>query len=277
MYLFVDQLTNVDFSYLDAERGLVGETWLANFGLRGSLDDSGMICDFGAVKSRFRHWLDEHLDHRLVVPTLSPNLEYRIDAGNIHLTWKAQSGDISLVSPVQGVAMVPVVSVSQSECAAWVVEQVNHLMPEQVEKVDLEFTTETITGSYYHYSHGLKKHSGNCQRIAHGHRSTIAIWRDGMRAPALEVHWSDLWRDIYIATREDLNSESDSHYQFRYRAAQGYFFLALPKSQCYLIQDDTTVENLAAHICNELKRCEPANSFRVKAFEGIGKGAIAEA
>ena len=26
--LFVHRLTNLDFAYLDAERGLVGETWL---------------------------------------------------------------------------------------------------------------------------------------------------------------------------------------------------------------------------------------------------------
>ena len=47
MQLFVNQLTNVDFSYLDAARGLVGETWLASAILDGVLDDQGMVCGMG--------------------------------------------------------------------------------------------------------------------------------------------------------------------------------------------------------------------------------------
>ena len=51
MRLFVDQLTNVDFSYLCPARGLLGETWLASIQLVGSLDEQGMVCDFGTVKN----------------------------------------------------------------------------------------------------------------------------------------------------------------------------------------------------------------------------------
>ena len=56
MQLFVDQFTNVDFSYLDAERGLVGETWLANITLEGALDEQGMVHDFGHIKKILRNW-----------------------------------------------------------------------------------------------------------------------------------------------------------------------------------------------------------------------------
>ena len=52
MHLFVDNLTNVDFSYLDADRGVVGETWLASIVLEGALDEQGMVCDFGIVKKK---------------------------------------------------------------------------------------------------------------------------------------------------------------------------------------------------------------------------------
>lgn len=105
----------------------------------------------------------------------------------------------------------------------------------------------------------------------------IAIWLDGERSRELEQHWADRWRDIYIATEEDLQSQSASHYQFRYQAAQGQFELSLAKSHCYLIDTDTTVENIAQHICQQIKLSKPEALVRVKAYEGIGKGAIAEA
>jgi len=54
MRLFVDQLTNLDFSYLDDKRGIVGETWLAHIELEGKLDKQGMICDFSHVKKKIR-------------------------------------------------------------------------------------------------------------------------------------------------------------------------------------------------------------------------------
>jgi hypothetical protein len=53
VHLFADNLTNVDFSYLDAERGLVGKTWLASIVLEDALNEQGMVCDFGIVKKRF--------------------------------------------------------------------------------------------------------------------------------------------------------------------------------------------------------------------------------
>ncbi|MDO6806920.1 6-carboxytetrahydropterin synthase, partial [Wenyingzhuangia sp. 1_MG-2023] len=63
---------------------------------------------------------------------------------------------------------------------------------------------ERIDSAFYHYSHGLKKHNGNCQRIAHGHRSRIEIFCNGERSDELEQQWAQRWRDIYIGTSADL-------------------------------------------------------------------------
>jgi len=283
MLLFVDNLTNVDFSFLDPVRGLLGETWLANVRLTGDLDSQGMVCDFGSVKKLVRRWLDTELDHRLAVPARAPELSLKEDGAFIELTYRfgADGEQLHTRSPRDAIALVDAEVLTPETVATWCVQQLKQLFPESVANLELDFSLEAMTGPYYHYSHGLKKHAGNCQRIAHGHRSRIDIWTDGLEAPDLEQQWASLWRDIYIGTRADICGEpvidGRAYYQFAYTSAQGPFELTLPQRCCYLIATDSTVELLAQHIAGQIKQAYPEQRVRVKAFEGINKGAIAEA
>lgn len=277
MLLFVDHLCNVDFSYLDAERGLVGETWLANIELEGALDEQGMVCDFGAVKSLMRRWLDENIDHALLIPAASPALKLKQCEQSDTYTWQLSQTKIEGKGPKEAHAILDgVTDITPESVASWCVTQLKKHFPETVSSLRLSFSIESIDGPYYHYSHGLKKHGGNCQRIAHGHRSKIEIWCEGELDLELMAAQASLWKDIYIGTREDLiNSEADNNYHFQYTSQQGEFALSIPKRQCYLIDSESTVEHIAQHILENLQRNNPQSSFRVKAFEGISKGAIA--
>ncbi|MCX2802798.1 6-carboxytetrahydropterin synthase [Microbulbifer thermotolerans] len=279
MHLFVDNLTNVDFSYLDHQRGLVGETWLASASLDGALDSQGMVCDFGIVKKTLRRWLDEQLDHRLLVPILSPHLQLQKNAGGIALTWALHSGgQICVSGPEQAFALVEAEAINADSVAAWSIRQLTIAFPASIERLNLCFASEEISTPYYHYSHGLKKHAGNCQRIAHGHRSRIEIYLDGERCPEWERRWAERWRDIYLGTREDLcNDSSEQVLHFAYSAQQGEFSLEIPAERCELVECDTTVEQLAQHIADTIARAQPDTEVRVRAYEGLGKGAVAAA
>ncbi|WP_444924466.1 6-carboxytetrahydropterin synthase [Microbulbifer sp. DLAB2-AF] len=281
MHLFVDNLTNVDFSYLDHQRGLVGETWLANAALDGALDHQGMVCDFGIVKKTLRHWLDDQLDHRLLVPILAPGLALAHQDGNISLKWQLASGEqISVSGPEQAFALVESDSINAESVARWSVQQLANSFPASVEQLKLSFEDEQIQDAFYHYSHGLKKHQGNCQRIAHGHRSRIQIFVNGKRDKSLEEKWSQRWKDIYLGTREDLreeNKENGHSLVFAYRAQQGDFTLQLPANACEILDCDTTVEQLAQYIATTLAEQYPGSEVKVRAYEGLGKGAIASA
>ena len=283
MLLFVDNLTNVDFSFLDPQRGLLGETWLANVRLLGDLDEQGMVCDFGQVKKVIRHWLDTELDHRLAVPVRSPDIRIEDQGETLRIHWKfGPAGEfIETSSPRDAIALVDAEVLTRESIATWCIAQLKQQFPMNIDQLELDFTLEAIDGAYYHYSHGLKKHRGNCQRIAHGHRSRIDIWANGIKAPALEQHWAELWRDIYIGTREDLIGQpiqaGIAYYQFAYTAEQGPFTITLPQRCCYLLDTDSTVELIAHHIAHTTRQHNPGSSIRVKAYEGIHKGAIAEA
>ncbi|AQT59688.1 6-carboxytetrahydropterin synthase [Cellvibrio sp. PSBB023] len=283
MLLFVDNLTNVDFSFLDPQRGLLGETWLANVRLHGELDEQGMVCDFGTVKKVMRHWLDTELDHRLAVPIRSPQIRIEEEGDFLSIHWQfGTSGEfLHTRSPRDAIALVDAEILTAETVAEWCISQLKQQFPLSVARLELDFTLEAMNGAYYHYSHGLKKHKGNCQRIAHGHRSRIDIWANGKKSPKLEQRWADEWTDIYLATRDDLIAKPKhagvDYYQFAYEAEQGSFDITLPQRCCYLIDTDTTVEFIAHHIAQKTRQENPETSIRVKAYEGINKGAIAEA
>lgn len=278
MKLFVDNLTNVDFSYLHPQRGLLGESWLVQLVLDGSLNEQGMICDFGIVKKAVKQWFDNCIDHALVVPTGMQRLSVDRVEGETAVTWQyPQGGEFFCRSPEQAIVLVDLDEVNEQTLAQWCKSQLLVLFPEEVKGLEISFVPESINGAFYHYSHGLQQHDGNCQRIAHGHRSKIEIFLDGQRDTAVEQQWADTYRDIYIGTRNHLVSEPTSEHHYRYDAPQGEFEIRLPAEYCYLIDTETTVEQIACHLAEQVKAAHPDRDVMVRAFEGVGKGAIATA
>lgn len=278
MKLFVDNLTNVDFSYLHPQRGLMGESWLVQLELDGSLNEQGMICDFGIVKKEVKRWFDLWVDHALVVPTGMPRLSHSTSEGYTEVEWLYANGErFYCRSPQQAICLVGMPEINEHTLAEWCRDKLLELFPQEVKGLKISFVPERIDGAFYHYSHGLQKHDGNCQRIAHGHRSKIEIYLNDQREQALEAEWAERFKDIYIGSESHLVEKCEDIHHYAYQAPQGEFAIALPSSVCYLIDTDSTVELIAAHLAKELKKAHPEERVMVRAYEGVGKGAIAEA
>ena len=274
--LFVKNLTNVDFSYLDAQRGMMGESWLAQLELDGSLNSQGMICDFGIVKSRVRDWLDTYVDHRLVIPMLSSQAKLESVGENLELTWQySDEKELVCNAPAEAFSQVSKDSITPESLADWCESQLLALFGKEVQGLSLSFVPEKIEGAFYHYSHGLEQHAGNCQRIAHGHRSCIEIYIDQQRDTALEQEWALQWQDIYLGTKAHLVTQADGYNLYQYTAPQGNFSLKLPTQRCDDLATETTVEQIALHIAAVLRKRFPEREVQVRAYGGIGKGAIA--
>ncbi|GIU10119.1 6-carboxytetrahydropterin synthase [Shewanella morhuae] len=286
MQLFVKDLTVIDFSYLCTKRGMVGESWIVDVLLEGGLDEQNMLLDFAKVKRTIKQTIDMVADHRLLVPTACSNVRWQQQGDRVWMDFDSLLGPMHLACPSQAFALVPSEQIDLSSVNAFLQKALRETLPKNVEGITLTLRHEILDTPYYHYSHGLRKHDGNCQRIAHGHRSPIHIFENGHPALKWDQYWAKRWHDIYLGSEEDLVSVDslslsaqtrvcdDMHYGFHYQAPQGDFQLAIPKNCCDLIPHDTTVELLADFIATTLVAKVPTSQFKVVAFEGVGKGAI---
>jgi 6-pyruvoyl-tetrahydropterin synthase len=280
--LFVKHLTVIDFSFLDPQQGVVGESFIVDIALSGPLNHEGMVLDFSEVKKRIKHAIDQSIDHTLVVPLRSPSLSIQKGAQTtLTFQFGTQSSrslsTLFLNAPAQSLFLLESEEVTPKTVTDALLQTLSPILSPQ-QTLQMKLYPEDISGAYYHYTHGLKKHKGHCQRIAHGHRSRIEIYINDQRQPTLEKAWSQQLNTKFLGTQEDqcpARSTNDQSF-FSYEAPEGRFELQLPQAQCYLMETETTVEYIAEHLATEIQKQYPhADKIEVHAFEGVHKGAIA--
>ncbi len=290
MKLFVKDLTVIDSSVLDYNRGIIGQSWLVDIVLHGELNEQNMVLDFGIVKKLIKSTVDELVDHKLIVPAHAQFCDVMSDGAFTYVdAWRPEYGSIHLACPDQAFALIPTDEITLSALESYLTEQLMLRLPNNIKQLEVTLREEQIQGANYCYSHGLRKHTGNCQRIAHGHRSMIEVFRNSERDPALEQQWAERWTDIYLAEDKDVVSASEvslsaaamksltgQHACFKYEAPQGVFQLALPSAAVEILTVETTVENIAQYIADTLHQ-SVGTELTVFAYEGVGKGAIASA
>ncbi|WP_143872366.1 M23 family metallopeptidase [Catenovulum sediminis] len=116
----------------------------------------------------------------------------------------------------------------------------------------------------------------------------VTVMENGETSRDWQQYWQRRWKDIYIASEEDLDSTllqqfseqyhiaQDNYLAFSYTASQGDFRLVGPKNCIDLIDRDTTVECLAEFMLEVMTAQSPESEFKVMAYEGVSKGAIAQ-
>ena len=277
--LFVEKLSTIDFSYLHPEHGIVGESLIVDISLTGDLDNIGMIYDFGHIKKRIKLTIDDIADHKLLIPTQLKNIDIKQTPEQI--TIEGHYGDQCYFyhhSPEQAVALIETTTITPESITAHIQQALKVHLPDNVSELVIHLYPETNSGPYYHYSHGLKFHDGNCQRIAHGHRSKLLVYRNDQYDRAITSAWCDCWQAIYIASETDLSARYQRNYhdmmQFSYTSPQGDFQIDLPAKQVELVAFDSTVEYITRYIAEQIKQQYPNDKITVKNYEGVDKGAL---
>jgi len=274
--LFVDNLTVIDFSFACPKRGIVGASWIVDIILEGELNEQGMVFDFGHVKKSIKHFIDDRYDHKLWLSSALPQYKLAQDGQRVDVQWHDDlERAYSHSSPESAVYLV---SESLIDCKTFetiIANDIQQMLPANVCGVEITLREEVIEGANYCYTHGLQAHDGNCQRIAHGHRSRINIWRNDERDHQLEQQWAAQWEDIYLATISHIAQQTNDTTTVKYAAEQGEFELTMPSAKVYQTDIVSTVENIASYLATACKKQYPNDSITVHAFEGVAKGAIA--
>ncbi|THB72362.1 MAG: hypothetical protein D6B28_05595 [Gammaproteobacteria bacterium] len=277
--LFVEQLTVIDCSYLDSYNLVLGASWIVDVELEGILNEQGMLFDFALAKKVIKEVIDNTVDHKLLVPQKSDYLESSHNMEAISIKFEPPAiGSLKMVAPGASVAFIPSEEIEIKVVEEFLQQVIIEHLPDNIESIKISLKEEEIAGVSYQYSHGLKQHGGNCQRIAHGHRSAIKILKDGVRNSVLEKQWAELFHASYLAYKEDVIEYvtiADIDYiVFSYDATQGRFELTIPKDICILLETETTVENIAVYIYESLVAIDQNHQYKVYAYEGVGKGAM---
>lgn len=273
LQLFVEHVTHIDCGVLDPDQGLRGATWLVDATLTGQRGDDGMLFDFGPAKKLLKARIDALVDHRLLVPLRAPGLSSEGQT----LRFTTTGGDcLRYTGPGSAVTRLDMPRIDAEPLAGWLEGRVFEQLPDNVGALELTLRAEAIDGPMYDYTHGLRGHDGNCQRLAHGHRCRLAIALDGVDRPDIAADWAAAWQGIFIGSRSDQVATDDpARLGFAYSAPQGEFALDIAANHCVLIDGPATVENIADHIAARLVDRYPGQQVAVRAYEGVGKGAIA--
>lgn len=288
MRLFVEKLTSIDSSFLCPQRGIVGESWLLDVELGGALNEQQMVFDFADVKRTIKRYVDDHFDHKLLLPGSFSGIErLPAAAGMVCLSMSTERGQVWMSAPEQAVTWLDAAEVSCDSLAIAITDGLRPMLPANVTDVHISLRHEDVGPPHFHYSHGLRMHGGNCQRIAHGHRSRLRIAVDGQYDEGLTRLWCQRWQPIYLAHVVDRISWAETPfaargdgrglYCFGYRAGQGEFVLALPEQWCELVTVDTTIEQIAGYIATTVAARLPGKRIDVRVYEGVEKGAVAMA
>ena len=154
-HLFVEQLTVLDCAYLCAQRGLVGESWIVDLELVGSLDEQGMVLDFGAVKRQVRDAVEAVADHRLLVPTGSSALQIHHQNGETQLRFETEDGLIEHRSPSQALCLLDAPEIADEPLQQALLTAAWEAVPANVQEIRIQLRHEAIDGAWYRYTLSL--------------------------------------------------------------------------------------------------------------------------
>ena len=250
--LFYQNVTVLDYAYLDSHQGVIGNSLKVHVRFNGTTDEEGVVYDFGHAKKKVKEIIDRDCDHRLVVPK-----GHLIAGGegrkSLHYRFGFQEEVLTYQAPDEAFCEIPSRAVTNANIKSYLENIIIEEMPPTVSSVELEFEAEELKDNptVFHYTHGLKTHYGNCQRLFHGHRNKVDVfinnqydenWGKKLAQDIFKgnIHFC-LWENVVnkeeiIAVVGEKKPEGNFYelpqVEIEYDGKQGFFKGSLPGSAC---------------------------------------------
>lgn len=300
--LFYKNVTVLDYAFLDDHMGVVGDALRVHVEFIGRTDSEGVVYDFSYAKKKVKEIIDLDCDHRLVVPRgLISDEEAKKEEGIVSFDYSYGLGEevVSYTCPREGLCVLPSRHVSKETIQTYLEDIILEQMPETVSAVKITLEDEQLPEdkASFHYTHGLKEHYGNCQRLFHGHKNTVDVSVNGRPAPEFEDYLAtDLFKgNVHFCKWENVVNKKDvlslagleanempqgrltevPKIDISYQSSQGEFQGSLPGRAVFLMEQESTVENLSMLFAKLVKEMvDPEDIVEVRAYEGIAKGAV---
>jgi hypothetical protein len=140
----------------------------------------------------------------------------------------------------------------------------------------------------FRYTHGLRFHDGNCQRLFHGHRNPVEVWVYGARSPLWEARLAAEWDGAHFVSVPTLRNRHEldlpvgerrpalaGYAEVAFEGTQGAFRGRFPASRVVLTPAEPSIETMSALALARLEAWGLAGPVKVVAYEGLNKGASA--
>jgi len=288
--LFVEHLDTIDCAVFDLLSGIVGRSWWVNLEIEGSVDKEGFIAEFGAIKKQAKKFLKFFIDHKLLVPQHSPHIAKDTSSNQERwiFSFPVFVKPWEYRCPQGAVLEIPTESIEEMFIEQEMEKHFSSSFLPSETKVRFRLEEEIFTENqaFYCYTHGLPKHRGYCQRLFHGHRSKIKIWKNTSIDRELEwyITKKTLRNSCHFASRSQVSENLDqlvlgslgrteNMITLCYRGTMGEFFAKLPANHVFLLPNEATVEEIGYVIWKQLITDFPNKSaIQIACYEGIGKG-----
>ncbi len=283
--LFLSDFTVLDYAFVDAQTGVTGDSYFVSAELLGETDKKDFILDFSLAKKMLKALVDDAFDHRLLVPVGSGTA--RLSGGKM-LIQCASGFSWEYDCPREAFELFPDSEINAEVLQHHLAAAAKAKLPANVREARFTLSSPArfSTEANFRYTHGLRFHDGNCQRLFHGHRNPIEVWVSGERAPKWEKLLATEWHDAHFVSAPTLvnrraldlplgvrQAGHPGTAEVMYQSGQGIFRALLPASRVILVENEPSIETMSELASETLVRHGLAGEFKVVAYEGLNKGA----
>ncbi len=297
--IFIQDVTLLDCAILYPSTGPQGRSWYVDVTWEGNKDHNGVLFDFSLAKKAAKSTIDHEYDHKLLVKPSSIRLQTNsqvIIVGNYKDNDQPSIFAINTYNnSVKKIARETLIALDKEDVSLLekeIAQSIFRNSPENVTNVFVKLRPHENynKSNYFSYTHSLCHHYGNCQRF-HGHSNIIEIYKNGtfdndkssfvakklnhayiISRHYLVPHWNSKLIQELIEHCPEITELKDSLIVAQYRGTQGEVAVIMPKENVFLIEQESTVENIAEFVKTLFQTTE--QDIEIRAYEGLAKGSI---